>query len=104
MLPTKFASGDRETHRKEDVDHVHEHEDQVTDARKVVCVRGEQKAVGDDVVGEHLPVVLAPLLHMDDQELLHPKGPLREHVALDEALQLPVGVVGPQLVEAEEVL
>lgn len=103
-LPSDLGNRDKGTYREENVDHVHEHEYQVADARKVVCVRGEQQAVGDDVVGEHLPVVLAPLLHMDDQELLHPKGPLREHVALDEALQLPVRVVGPQLVEAEEVL
>lgn len=62
------------------------------------------QADGDDVVGEHLPVVLAALLDVDDDDLLEPEGELAEHVALHQAAELAVGPVGPQVPEVEPVV
>jgi len=48
-------------------------------------------------------VILPSLLHVDDKDLLQPKGPLSQHVALNQAGQFPLGPVSPELVEVEPV-
>lgn len=68
-----------------------------------VSVRGIDEADGNDVMGEHLPVILSALLDVDDQDLLKPEGKLRKHVSLHDAGELAVGPVRPKLAEVEEV-
>ena len=68
-----------------------------------VSVRGVNEADGDDVMGEHLPVVLSALFNVDNQNLLQPKGQLGKHVSLHESGKLTVGPVRPELSEVEKV-
>jgi hypothetical protein len=65
----------------------------------MVPVRSINQGYCDDMVGEHLPVVLTALFDVDDNDLVHPKRQLAEHVAFHEAAQLPIGPVGPQILQ-----
>lgn len=69
----------------------------------MVDVGAGDEGNGDEVVRYHLPVVLAVLLDLDDDDLLDPKGQLGQHVGLDEAVELALRPVGPQLRHVEEV-
>jgi len=53
------------------------------------------------MVRKHLPMVLAALLDVDDDQLLQPEAKLGQHIALHEPRQLAVGPAGPQLDEVE---
>lgn len=68
----------------------------------VAVARGDEEG-GDDVVAKHLPVVLATVLDVDDNNLLQPESPLRQNVALHKAVHLSVGPVGPKRTEVEPV-
>jgi hypothetical protein len=58
------------THRQEYIARIHQNEDYVASRCKVERVRADEEQDGDDVVGEHLPVVLSPFLDIDDENLL----------------------------------
>jgi hypothetical protein len=75
----------------------------MTDGSVVVCVAGEEQTAGDEVMGEHLPVVLTTLLNVEDNNLLDPEGLLREDVGLHEARDFLVWPMGLHLLEVEEV-
>ena len=55
-------------------------------------------------MSEHLPVILAPFLDVDNNELLHPEAPLRQDVALHDWIDLADWPVGPQLLEVQVVV
>lgn len=93
----------RETYRQDDVDSVHEDQDQVSNAGVVVVVAARHKTNSDDVVRKHLPVVLAAFFDVDNNDLLQPESPLSEHVELDKPTNLTVGPVRPQLGEVQPV-
>lgn len=59
--------------RKEEVDNVHENQEEMADAGLVVGITAGDKADGDEVVGQHLPMVLAAVLNVDDKHLLDPE-------------------------------
>lgn len=91
------------SYREEDVNDIHQHENEVADTGEAVSVGGENERDGDNVMREHLPVVLAAFLNVDNQDLLHPKAELSQHVPLHEAGNLAVGPLGPELGEVEVV-
>lgn len=88
---------------EKEVDDIHQDKNEVANAGIAISVGPVHQGDGDKVVGEHLPVVLAALLDVDDQHLLNPECQLRQHVALHEAADLTVGPVGPELSEIPEV-
>lgn len=55
------------------------------------------------MVGEHLVVVLPPLLNVDDENLLKPKGQLEETVELEIARNITSRPVCPDLAEIKPV-
>jgi len=59
--------------REEDVAKVHEDEDEATDAGVVECIRGVDEGDGDDVVGEHLIMVLPVRFGVEDEHLVDPE-------------------------------
>lgn len=89
------------TYREKQVNHVHQDQGKVADSRVAVPIRGVDEGARDDVMGEHLPVVLSALLDVDNNELLEPEGQLCEHVSLHKSRELAVWEIRPQLVEAE---
>ncbi len=64
------AGASLDTNRKEQVHHVHDNQDEVADPGEVIAVARRNEGSGDDVVTKHLPVVLATLLDVDDDDLL----------------------------------
>lgn len=69
----------------------------------VVSVASKDQGGGDDVVSEHLPMILAALLNVDDNHLLQPESPLAKEVGLHDSIELAVGPVGPQVLHAHVV-
>lgn len=82
---------------KEQIHHVHDDQDEQSNAGVVVAVARRNQGRGDEVVAKHLPVVLAAVFDVDDDNLLQPKSPLGKHVELEEAAHLAVRPVRPQL-------
>lgn len=70
----------------------------------MVPVAGEDQHGRDDVVREHLPVVLPPGLDIDDHDLLEPECVLYQRVPLSQPLDFPIGPVRPEFFEVEHVV
>lgn len=70
----------------------------------MVSVAHKHESTGDDVVGEHLPVVLPALFDIDDEYLLEPEGELYEVVPFEQPVHLSVRPARPKLMEIEPVL
>lgn len=49
------------------------------------------------MVSEHLQVILATFLYIDDDDLLDPKSQLGQHVSLHDTRDFPDRPVGPQI-------
>ncbi|KAA8899206.1 hypothetical protein TRICI_006375 [Trichomonascus ciferrii] len=86
------------------VDNVHEDHDDVADARVEVVVRAGDETAGDDVVGEHLNVVLALLLDVEHVDLADPAGHLHQVVGLHERMQLIMGPANPEVTGRKSIL
>jgi hypothetical protein len=67
----------------------------------VVAVAEKYETAGEDVVREHLCIILPLLLDINDHDLLHVKGPLHEIVKLVQSRCLAEGPPFPQPVEIE---
>jgi hypothetical protein len=67
----------------------------------VVPIRQEQKRCSEDVVYEHLGVVLALLFDVDDKNLLNIERPLKQIVALEDAFDFPKRPAIPNAVQIE---
>ncbi len=65
----------------------------------VACVDEHQ---GDQVMAEHLPMVLSPLLNVGNNNLLQPKCPLGQNIALSDAGKLTVRPSSPQFSKIQE--
>lgn len=53
---------------------------------------------------EHLPVVLSPLLDIDNEYLLQPEGVLYQDVPFAYTGNLSIGPIGPEILEIEPVV
>jgi len=73
------------TYREYQVDDIHQAQDDDADLCLVIAVASNQKQACNDVVGEHLPMVLSTLFNVDNQNLLEPETKLSQIVQLKEA-------------------
>lgn len=75
---TNFSSGRgwvwKYTYRENKIHDIHDAENQVGNLGLVVSVACEDQKGCDNVVREHLPMVLSPLLDIDNEYLLQPEG------------------------------
>lgn len=69
----------------------------------MVGIRGYDQSDCDDVVRQHLPVILSLLLNVDDIDLLDPESQLREEIKLHGPGNLTAGPVCPELGHVEKV-
>ena len=88
-------------YRQDDVDKIHDAQDDGTDAHVVVAVGQKQKRGGKDVMREHLCVILALLLDVDNENLLNPEAPLYKVVPLEKAVSLTEGPAFPDAVQVK---
>jgi hypothetical protein len=73
----------------------------MANSRLMVGITGGNEHDGDEMVRQHLPMILAALLDVDDQDLLQPEGPLAQHVSLGQTVKFSGGPVGPELLHVE---
>jgi hypothetical protein len=59
---------------------------------------------GHYVVGQHLPVVLAAVFDVDNENLLQPKGPLSQDIRLGDLRELTRGPVGEHFLHVQKIL
>lgn len=97
VAPTK------ETYRKEEINNIHDDEDEVSDTGVVVGVAGKDESGSNDVVSEHLPMVLTALFNVNDNHLLQPESPLAKKVGLHDSIELAVGPISPEVLHAHVV-
>lgn len=71
----KISLSDK-TYRENKIHDVHEHQYCVTCAHLSVPIREHEQCHSDNVVCKHLPVILATLFNVDNEDLLHPEGGL----------------------------
>lgn len=67
----------------------------------VVTIGSDNQRDGDEVVGQHLPVVFATLLNVDHKDLLEPEAELREDVELVQGTELTIWPEGPEVPEVQ---
>lgn len=73
------------TYRKKKVHNIHQTKYHVGHIVKTVDISGGEEGAGDDVVGEHLVVVLASLLDMNDEDGLNKEGQFDKQIPLHQA-------------------
>jgi hypothetical protein len=71
------------TYGEHQIDYIHQTQDDVANLGLVVAVAANQEQTCDDVVGEHLPMILSALFNINDQDLLQPKAELSQIVELE---------------------
>jgi hypothetical protein len=89
-------------YRQENIRSIHENHDQAPNASKVVGVTAGDEDNGDDMVGHHLPVVLAPGLGIKNKDLVEIGGKLEEIVELDRTGKRNMRVVYPHVYGIED--
>jgi hypothetical protein len=82
MVRDMYQRGEGLKYWEKKFHNIHQAKDYVGDFRLVITVTREYQRRRDDMVGEHLPMVLPSLLHVDDHDLLQPEGILNENVPL----------------------
>lgn len=83
------------TYRQEDVTQVHQEMKDRADSREMSDVAPGDQHDGQDVVSEHLPVVVPSLLRVDHVQLVEPPAELGEVVEFGEGREVGVGVSRP---------
>jgi hypothetical protein len=64
--------GRKRTNGEEDIANVHRYENGITDPSPVEDVGSAHEDDSNDVVGEHLVVILSSLFEVEDDDLLYP--------------------------------
>lgn len=70
----------------------------------MIPITGKYQHSCDDMMREHLPVILPPLLDIYHQDLLEPKCVLYQCVPFLQTSNLTVGPVRPEFLEIEPVI
>lgn len=83
------------TYRQQNVAKVHQNHDHAADPGEIRPVAADDEQDGDTVMRIHLPVVLAPLFDVDDEQLMAPETELGQIVEFCEARERRVGIVPP---------
>jgi hypothetical protein len=71
---------------KSQINRVHHHQYQMADFSLVVGVASRNEGYGDEVMRQHLPMVLSAILNVDYKQLLDPERPLCQHVNFHETI------------------
>ena len=74
-----------DTHRQKQINHVHKAEHDICDAIVAIDIGDEYERAGDQMVCEHLGMILPARLHMYHEDLLHPERELHQVVPLENA-------------------
>ena len=61
----------------------------------MVAVAGKHESAGDDMMCEHLPMILASFFDIDNKDLLQPECKLGEVVPFEQTIHFPIRPVCP---------
>ena len=86
-------------YRKDNVDEVHDAQDNGANAHVIIAVGEEHECGRENMVREHLSIILALLLNVDNKNLLNPEAPLYEVVPLEKTVNFAKGPTFPDTVE-----
>lgn len=89
---------------KKKVNNLHNRQNHISDFGLVIAVTRDHESAGNEMVGEHLPVVFPSFLYVDNKDLLHPKGELHEIIPLHGTFDFSVWPASPHLFHVEPVL
>ena len=92
------------TYWENEIHDIHDAQNQVSYLGLVVSVTREDQKGCDNVVREHLPMVLSPLLNIDHEDLLQPEGVLDQNVPFPHPRDLSIRPIGPEILEIEQVV
>jgi hypothetical protein len=81
---------------KNDIHNIHRAQNKVPYFGVVVTIACEYQPGCDNMVREHLPIVLSSFLNIDGHDLLQPERILNQRVPLLQSSNLPIGPVGPE--------
>lgn len=76
----------------------------MSDAGHVIDVAAVNERAGDDMVAEHLPMVLPTFLHVKHKDLLDPASSLDQVVPLEKSIDFADWPVGPEFSQIVKVL
>lgn len=101
MLAQHSPGSYLKTYGQHNIHKIHNRQNDDSHAHVVVPIREEQEGNCEDVMREHLGVVLALLLNIDDQNLRDPESPLHQVVPLEDAVNFAKGPALPDAVEVQ---
>lgn len=64
-------------YRQKQIHDIHQTQHHIRDVVEAVNVSGSEEGAGDEMVSQHLVVILPPLLDVENEDLLHPERKLR---------------------------
>ncbi|KAH3676212.1 hypothetical protein WICPIJ_009172 [Wickerhamomyces pijperi] len=88
---------------QKDINKVHDDKDHVTDSCVEVEVRATNQRDGDDMMCEHLNIVLSLGFDVQNEQLVDPAGQLHQVVSLCDGSHLVVRPANPYVIKTQEV-
>jgi hypothetical protein len=94
----------RRHYRKDCVDNIHQAKYYIADPRLMISITRKHQGACNDMVREHLNVILSSIFYIHHEYLLQPKGKLHEVVPFGETVHFPVWPIDPEIVQVEPVI
>jgi hypothetical protein len=92
------------TYWENEVHNIHDTQNQVGYLSLMVSIARENQERCENVVGEHLPMVLSSLFDIDHEYLLQPEGVLDQNIPLPYPSDLSIRPICPKIFEIEQVV
>lgn len=83
------------TYRQQKVDNVHQAQHHIRNIIETVDVSRTQQRAGNQMMGQHLVVILPLLLYVDDKNLLQPERQLHKQIPLQGPRHIPIRPFSP---------
>lgn len=99
-----FLKGRFDTHGKEQIDNIHDAKDQVCYLGLVIAITRKDQHGRNNVVAEHMPVILSPFLDVYNENLLEPEGILNKYVPLAKTWNFSIWPICPEVLEIVPVI
>ena len=93
-----------QTHREDQINHIHEAEDHIPNPCLIVTITSRNQSTGNEVMGQHLHMILSSLFDIHNQDLLDPECKLYKIVPLEEPGHFPYRPWNPHIRRIEPVV
>jgi hypothetical protein len=93
--------GKKSTYWENEIYDIHDAQNQIGYLSLVVSIAREDEKGSDNVVREHLPMILSPLFDIDHEYLLQPEGVLNQNVPFAHPGNFSIRPIGPEILKVE---